>query len=384
MSGSFSYPSLCIKFLVDIIIKSFLFQVYGKNYSTDGQPIDNTNKATGNSSRKPDTNHVNPNWLQHDTQEDLFPEDGEDDLYANYDFSNQNNPVPQCVDGTWDDDDDVTMSDQSNGDGNQKKCDANVAESKDVIGRRVSHHQEYMVSLDGTCDNPSGEEEPESPIPLECRRRTRSASTPLGQKRTLSDNSPNKLSRSNKKRPRRTLYTESERNIYTPRKEGKSDKLSKQNGMENLSEEKENNISVSSSEKESDTPSSSYHSARNLSSDKEVQFNVKVNSEQNSSLLDAADDFIDQGVENGRLYDAEDERNMEDYENPNLNGELRSKYRVPEQYGYQGQYSEADDYDSIDSGNDPDAGANAGADIKREEHLNVPNRNSNGIKKMVS
>ena len=364
--------------MVDIRIKSFLFQACGEIYSTEEQPSNNTNMATGNSSRKPDTNHVNPNWIQHDTQMDLFPEEGDDDLYANYEFSEQGNPVPQCVDGTWDDDDDddddVTMSDQSSGDG------------KDVIGHRKSQHQEYVVSLDGTCDNPSGEEEPESPIPLACRRRTRSASTPLGQKRTLSDNSPNKLSRSNKKRPRRTLYTESEGSIYTPRKEGKSDKLSNKDAMENLSREKENNVSMSS-EKESDTPSSSYHSLQNVSSDNEVQFNVNVNSEQNSSLLDAADNFSDQRDENGELYDAQDERNMEDYENPNFNGESRSKYRAPgdaEQYGYQTQYNDADDYDSIDSSNDPDSGANAGADIKREEHLNVPNRNSSSIKKMVS
>ena len=124
-----------------------------------------------------------------------------------------------------------------------------------------------------------------------------------------------------------------------------------------------------------------------MSSDNEVQFNVNVDSEQNSSLLDAADNFSDQRDENGELYDAQDERNMEDYENPNFNGESRSKYRAPgdaEQYGYQTQYNDADDYDSIDSSNDPDSGANAGADIKREEHLNVPNRNSSGIKKMVS
>ena len=310
-----------------------------------------------------------------DTQIDLFPETEDNELYGT-----PREGLLQSVDGTWDDD--VLHSNQlpgnqncSNSNSNQSACDSNCQKSSDVIGHKESHDHTFVMSLDGTYDNPS-DGEPESPIPRECRRSGRT-STPLGQKRSLSDNSPNKLSRSGK-RSRRTLYTESEGSIYAPQK-GKT--VKSQTPAKNAHFDENCKVHMKQSSEASSI--SSYSHSKNK---QDVNWMDYADSERKDNQSAHASVFgfespvssqADNSMEENE--DLEFKREMaEQYYNHNDNGRLQRRSKSDPRL-FDGAIRDSEDV----NGEVHDMGANAGADIKREEYLNDPNTGKGNVKKMV-
>ena len=354
-----------------------LFQACEELYSEGSQSgVDNDPHGNEMSprSRKQKLN-VKENEQQEndiDTQIDLFADEDDSDLYGNH--SNHREGMLQFVDGTWDD---VTPSNQkySNNHNKQSVCDSNN-ESSNFIGHTKSRDHTSVLSLDGTCDIPSDGED-ESPIPQECRRRGRSTGTPLGQKRSLSDNSPNKLSRSGKK-SRRTLYAESGGTIYTPHKENtlKSGTPAKtvhsDEEIKNYSKQGQLDTSIKKAQLENmadvsalgnDTKDSAQDGNQNANTSS-YGLDSPISSQADSSMEGTEDVELKQDMTK-QYYKCDDKPQRRSASDPHLFDRVKRE----------------DSYNSYD--NTHDMGANAGADIKREEYLNDPQTGKANVKKMV-